>query len=303
MMQTNLALAETKVAATELSRNFGLWQDRAATGPVFVTHHGRARVVLLSLQDYARLGEAPPAVAEEDAALPAARLDAVLAQTEEGFVAIDERFRVTAANGVAAMHLRRARESLIGCGLAALFPEIGESMLAAHIRRALKGGQGATAELRSHLYPDVVLGFRVFPFPGGAGLLFRFTEEQKRAARLGARLASLERALGGHDAIGCGRIGLRGCFDQVEDGLAAMAGFDPGRLIHARLADILALPCRPVASQAVEAVLNGAGPQSFAARLLVNGGEMIDVTISLAEIRESIAVEGATVVIARRDPA
>src|SRR5690606_10296113 len=126
--------------------------------------------------------------------------------------------------------------------------------------------------------------------------LFRFTDEQKRAERLGARLASLERALGGHDAIGCGRIGLRGCFEQVEAGLAAMAGFDPARLIQARLADILALPSRPAASQAVEAVLNGAGPQGFAARLLVNGGETLDVTIALAEIRESIAVEGATVV-------
>jgi PAS domain-containing protein len=298
MMHASVSTDQPRVAATELSRNFGLWQDRAATQPIFVTHHGRTRVVLLSLNDYARLGDVPPPQSH-DADSPAARLDTVLAQMEEGFIAIDERFRVTAANAVAAMHLRRAREALIGCGLAELFPEVPQSMLAGHVRRALTGGQGASADVRSVRYPDVTLSFRVFPLAGGAGLLFRSIDAQKRAELLEARLASLEQALCGHDAIGVGRIGLRGCFERVEAGLARMAGFEPARLLQARLADILALPCRAAAAEAVEAVLNGAGRQSFPSRLLVNGGDTIDVTIALSEIRESIAVEGATVVINR----
>ena len=303
MMHSNLSTAETRVAATELSRNFGLWQDRAATQPILVTHHGRARVVLLSLQAYARLGDGPPPSSGEDAANPAARLDTILAQMEDGFVAIDQRFRVTDANAAAAMHLRRARDSLIGGGLAELFPEIAESLLAGHIRRALTGGQSATAEVRSSHYADVMLAFRVFPFPGGAGLMFRSIEDQRRANQLESRLGSLEQALGCHDVIGIGRIGLRGCFERVDTRLAALAGFIPDRLVNARLADILALPDRVAASGAVEAVLNGAGTQSFASRLLVNGGDMRDVTISLSEIRESIAVEGATVVVAARTAA
>src|SRR3954465_13256156 len=51
------------VPAAELMRNFGRWQDRTAHGPVFVTNHGRPRVVLMSIEDYERIGHLPPAKA------------------------------------------------------------------------------------------------------------------------------------------------------------------------------------------------------------------------------------------------
>ena len=57
------------VPAAELTRNFGLWQDRAAQGPVFVTNHGRPRVALLSIDDFARISVTAAAMVGAEAAL------------------------------------------------------------------------------------------------------------------------------------------------------------------------------------------------------------------------------------------
>jgi prevent-host-death family protein len=57
------------VPAAELTRNFGLWQDRTAQGPVFVTNHGRPRVVLLSMDDFARISGTAAAMVGAEATL------------------------------------------------------------------------------------------------------------------------------------------------------------------------------------------------------------------------------------------
>jgi prevent-host-death family protein len=43
------------VSAHELQRNIGEVQDIALTEPVAITHHGRERLVLLSVDEYNRL--------------------------------------------------------------------------------------------------------------------------------------------------------------------------------------------------------------------------------------------------------
>ena len=42
-------------AAAEVQRNFSLWQDRALRHPVGITRNGRARLVLMSVEEYQRL--------------------------------------------------------------------------------------------------------------------------------------------------------------------------------------------------------------------------------------------------------
>ena len=44
------------VPAGEVQRHFALWQDRALTRPVAVTSRGRPRIVMLSVEEYERLG-------------------------------------------------------------------------------------------------------------------------------------------------------------------------------------------------------------------------------------------------------
>lgn len=44
-----------KVGAAEAQRNFGLYQDKALTQPVAITRNGRARTVMISIEEYERL--------------------------------------------------------------------------------------------------------------------------------------------------------------------------------------------------------------------------------------------------------
>lgn len=43
------------VPAAEVQRHFGLYQDKALSQPVSVTRNGRARVVMISAEEYQRL--------------------------------------------------------------------------------------------------------------------------------------------------------------------------------------------------------------------------------------------------------
>jgi prevent-host-death family protein len=45
----------TTVSAAEVARNFGRYKELAQRGPVAVTSHGRDSIVLVSVDEYARL--------------------------------------------------------------------------------------------------------------------------------------------------------------------------------------------------------------------------------------------------------
>jgi prevent-host-death family protein len=45
----------TTVAAAEVSKNFGAYQDAAVREPVIITKNGRPRTVLLAYEDFVRL--------------------------------------------------------------------------------------------------------------------------------------------------------------------------------------------------------------------------------------------------------
>ena len=69
------------VSAVEFQRNFGMYQDRALVEPVVLTRNGRARLVVLSAEEYHRLRQA------DRQALPVSALsDAELARIADAEV-------------------------------------------------------------------------------------------------------------------------------------------------------------------------------------------------------------------------
>jgi prevent-host-death family protein len=47
--------AMKSVSASDVSKNFGIYQDRAVREPLIITRNGRPRTVLLAYEDYVRL--------------------------------------------------------------------------------------------------------------------------------------------------------------------------------------------------------------------------------------------------------
>ncbi|WP_431281786.1 type II toxin-antitoxin system Phd/YefM family antitoxin [Humitalea sp. 24SJ18S-53] len=67
-----------KIPAAEAQRHFGLYQDKALTQPVAVTRNGRARVVMISIEEYERLKRRDRQVVRTEDA-PQDVVDAILA--------------------------------------------------------------------------------------------------------------------------------------------------------------------------------------------------------------------------------
>lgn len=277
----------TTVPATDLSRNFGLWQDRAATAPVFVTHHGRTRSVLLSARDYARLGLPEPGDNRDS------RLAMALDQALDGFIAIDAERRVTMVNPVAAAHLRATPTALVGRTLTEAAPGFADAILLAHLDRALGCGEAATLDLPSALYPGAVLRLRLCPYPGGVAAFFRNVADERRADDALAVEAARRQAMALLPGIGTGRLNLRGMLTEGSDGLAEMVGVATERLIGVRLTDLIALNARRALGEALDALLTGGEARRIATSLLVEGGKERESVIALAPIRSGVAVEGA----------
>ncbi len=283
------------VSAAEITRNFGLWQDRAAQRPLIVTHHGRPRVVMLSIADYDALAVQDPVTTANVKA--DARLSGVLDHLISGFVAFDGDLRFRRVNVVAAAYFERSEESLIGQSLEEAIPELRDGLVVSRLRHVIRTGEDVSFDAPVQLHDDRLMRFRLFPYPGGVAALFTNVAEQLDQLRDAAEQVSLSEARNAHGGVGIGRLNVRGTFAQVESSLAAMAGFDPLKLIGVRLGDLLALNRRVAAGAEIETVLSGGGPRVLDSVMLVNGGQDLPIRVALAEIREGFAVAGATVMI------
>lgn len=280
------------VTAAEITRNFGLWQDRAAQGPLVVTHHGRPRCVMLSADAYETLAGGFPAVGdarERDAiahALLSERID-------RAFLALDGHLRITEANSLAATMLDRSREHLVGQPLSEAAPMLASGIAGAALRRVLRTSEGA----RLMVPAEPALDVHAFAWPGGAALLFHALgpddDVEPRLAESAARGA----AIAAHGGIGVARLTLRGTIAEAEPGFAALAGFAPERLIGVRLVDLLALSSRADVGEAIERVLIGGAAEAIDCLMLIDGGAERPIRLALAPLGEGCGVSGAMAVV------
>lgn len=288
------------VTSAEFVRQFGRWQDHAATQPIVVTHHGRRRLIVLSTGHYQDLvggGEgAPPTLPSE----PQADIETLTEHIAQGFVAFGPDMVVTAINRSACAFLKVTRSAVVGRTLVDWLPGIEESLGYANLSRAAASGSIATLEMPSFAYPGRWLLFQTFPYAGGAACMFRdITDELEARRRVDSRAATLA-ALAAHGGVGRARLSPRGTFAEIDAAFAGFAGFTPEGLAGARLTDILRPRSRVAAGERIEQVLNGGGPVVLAAHLLARDGSERPVRIAVAPLREYNAPAGAVAVMTPR---
>lgn len=285
------------VTSAELVRQFGRWQDHAATSPLFVTHHGRDRFVMLSAASYRALvdGAGRGQDGGDDD-----RLEALSDLIAQGFIVFDEALAITRINPAAARYLRGNRQRLIGKRLEDVCPGVAQSLLETHLLRALRSGETGTFEAPSFMTPEDWLHVQSFPFADGVAILFRNISHEVEARRDAASAAANLAAAAAHGRIGYASLSARGTFIDVDSQLAAMAGFASSALRWMRPSDILPLKRRVEAGEHVEAVLTGSDPRAFDTELLVNRGAELPVRIALAGVHSDRANEGAVMIVTPR---
>jgi PAS domain-containing protein len=280
------------VSAAEITRNFGLWQDRAAQGPLLVTHHGRPRCVLLTVEDYQAMAGTPSPMGDMQARHEIEH-GLLTERIEGGFVTLDPQGLVGEVSTLGALLLGKPEAQLAGRPIAEAAVGFGTGLAAAGLRRVTRTGEEAQFDLQADGAAGHWLRVRAFPWPDGMALILRSIDDEAENDRVGAEAAALARARASHGGIAVARLTVRATIAVAEPGFASLAGFATERLTGVRLIDLLALSARPAAGAAIERVLGGGGVESFDSRLLVNSGTERPVRIAIAALAEGFAVSGA----------
>ena len=278
--------------AASLSRNFGLWQDKAMHQPVMVTHHGRPRAVLISVETYNRFSaraQSEPALAGDDTMV----IDAVT----QSFVALDSNFIVCRVNRAATIYFGCPAEDLLGQPLTALYPSLQDNSQARIFSRVMRTGQIQSFELPSAVYSGQILRVDAFPYRDGVGYLFQVIPDQEIRQQT-AEADTLRALFAAHGSAGMARISLRGVIARADDTLVAMTGLSRDAVISEPLAIIVQPQDRMVLSRALENALEGKGASALPITLA--GGKA--ATIAIAETRDTYNINGAAVLVTPRAP-
>lgn len=169
------------ITAAEATRNFGRLQEEVVAGPITLTHHGRARMILLSPEQFASLGGAGGGEGQQVDGISFA-----LDEMEEGFLAIDQDDRFAAVNRVAEFYFGRSREDLLGRSWHEALPAVGRSALTEIIEGVRTQGRPRRLAWDSVIRDGRRLELNIFPIPnarGWIGVLFTNVGDVERLTR------------------------------------------------------------------------------------------------------------------------
>ncbi len=82
-----------KVSTAELVRNFGPLSDKALTEPLTITKNGRDRLILLSVEEYARLKRRDRVAIRAGALTEEERAAIAAAEVPEEYASLDEELK------------------------------------------------------------------------------------------------------------------------------------------------------------------------------------------------------------------
>lgn len=278
------------VTAGDISRNFGQWQDRALSGPVIVTHHGRPRVVLVSADVYSSWNASAP-TGQDSGAFETSRA-AILDHMAEAFMALDDRLRITAVNHVFEALMGASASQIVGRSWADLFPPFTRAVLEERLKRVLHTGEAQEFEASGDGLGRRRYSVHLFPHPGGvAALIQNRTAEQD--LRLQAHEAkALEGALAALSQVMVLRLNARGLLTEVSKPFADLVGFTQDELAERRLADLARLAERAELAAALEAVMESARAALLTATLMTKDGGELPVQIGVSAVVDDLTAQG-----------
>ncbi len=287
--------ATSTVTAAEISRNFGMWQDRALGGPVIITHHGRPRVALVAIEHLQQEPGAPPLPPGQDYET---RLSALVEHAWEGLLVLDANLAVREANGVFELMVGKSANQLAGRGLEGVFGSAAQFVIGEQIRRVLRTGEVIEFSTQALGPPGRHYALRAFPYAGGVGVLILNNTAEHDMTSYVQEARALEAALAAVGGVSVVRLNIRGVFSAIDDAFAALSGFGAVELAEARLTDVVRPRDRAELSHALEQVFQTGAPRRLSTTLLVKDGDERPIEVGLSAILRHGTPDGAVAAIA-----
>lgn len=281
---------EQTVTASDLVRQFGVWQEAAGRAPVYILHRGRARLVLASVDLMAALC----APHRDDSARLAARERGLLDALPDPALIVDEDLRLAVVGRAARGYF--GERAVEGADLAAILDADLASVVTGAARRVIAGGIGEDIELRSATHGGRRLDLAIAPVPGGALLTGRDRSVEDERDTAVADEVAIRAALGAVPGLASAAVGLRGYLTECGT-LGALTGLPADSLASVRFVALFDVTSRVAVGDALEATLATGEARAVTAHLLVNRGAPTPVHIAISPRRRGTAIVAALVIV------
>ncbi|AJA08843.1 putative PAS/PAC sensor protein [Sphingopyxis fribergensis] len=286
-----------RVSAADFIRGFANWRLQAARKPVVVTHHGKDAHVLISLDDYRRLdGDMA-----RDIASATDMLQASLANLVDSFrdsvILIDRQRRIMAVNPAASDILEMPAARLIGEYLIAAVPSLQDSLAFHHITRLIDHRERFSGDIPGMLRPQQWLHVDLVPLPIGGAIVLRDVSGAMEDYAAGDMRQAMLDAVEIDGGIGHARISVRETVEAANARLIGLLGVDTAAIRRVRFSALLAVGQRAAFVEALESVFRSGQPARVTSQMVTREGSVVDVVLSIAEIRGAYASEGAVIVV------
>ncbi len=287
-----------RVSAAAFIRGFANWRLQSARKPVVVTHHGKDAHVLISLDDYRRLG--PPAAGGGSTTDRLQQSLAPLVESlRDAIIMIDREWRIAAINPAACDMVETVCADLVGQPLSRALPSIEGSLLAHYVVRLLDHRERFSGEVPDLLRPRQWTRLDLVPLPVGGAIVLRDITAAIDASRSLDACRVLLGAIERDGSIGHARLSVREAIEDSNATLTAMVGVDRAAITRVRFSALLPLSHRAAFGEALETVFRTGRVMCIASQLVTRDGGAIDVRLSIAELRGRYASDGALVLVTR----
>ncbi|WP_066546552.1 MULTISPECIES: hypothetical protein [unclassified Sphingomonas] len=278
------SFADAQVTASQLVRQFGIWQERAGHAPVFIHHRGRAKLVLASMEQvrqWQAIGRSP------GPGLPS--VEALLNGFATPLLLLDHMGAIVAKNAAAESWMAPADAWL--APLQATIVDVARHRIAERV--VVRGGADGNGTFEIALQPwlDHVL-VRIDNASLGQQL-------QDRISALDAMQRAIDQVA---PDVASALLTPRGYLSVPSPALAAMTGIALAATIDMRFVSLIDIASRVTVGDLIDETFRTGTPARAEAYLRVNRADPIAVSIGLAPIREAAAITALQVVIARQSP-
>ncbi|BCW87582.1 hypothetical protein sos41_07120 [Alphaproteobacteria bacterium SO-S41] len=295
-------LKET-VSAAEIIRNFGFWQQQALTKPLTITHHGRARVMLVSRDEYERMRLAPSAAGAHTASPDEnlLRSAAMVDNMAEAFVLYDENLGIREVNRAMEAYLGLPRHELIGKTVAEAVGRPTSEVANGILKRVLRTGESADFEFTSSIFPGRTMKVHAFPFMGCIAVLSTNITEQERWRSSDAEWQACHQAMLQLKDTGVARLDTRGRVESADASFEQMTGFGAAQLADVRLFDIIDHANRRRAQAMFEKVISERQPGAINVKVIAKSGAERPANLAMAPLTRDFAATGVMLLMREAD--
>lgn len=283
------------VTAAEIIRNFGHWQHRALEAPLTITHHGRARVMLIAVETYERL----VANKLKNVSHDPIELLQFIDNTSEGFLSHDEDLRVTYVNKVAEDYFGKHRAQIVGTVAETPEWDPGDDYVRSMWLQVLKTGESVSYETESLLFPGRRISVRAFPFKNGVATLFVNITERERLRAKAETSKALLAAIEQDGSVATAMLDLRGRMLCADAAFPLLLGFTADDLRLVRLTNCILPKDRKRAEQFFEEVRAQGKSGVIGLEIIVKSGEARSFKIAAVPMMRDYVLTGVMLMIGR----